>query len=188
MAATVQREIRVSVFYFLGLMLAALATDAILHGFGLVWIGRSPGPLGLALILFSFVYSVRRRKFITGGKIPSYLRFHEFAAWLGSLLVLVHSGIHFNALIPWLATLAMLVTTASGLTGKFLLKSAQFRLKEQKAGLETSGMTPEAVEAELLSEARMVEAMRKWRVLHLPITLSFALLALAHLGSLWYFG
>jgi hypothetical protein len=35
--------------------------------------------------------------------IRTLLRWHEGLAWLGSLLVLVHAGIHFNAILGWLA-------------------------------------------------------------------------------------
>ena len=36
---------------------------------------------------------------------------HELLAWLGSLLVLVlvHAGVHFNAIHGWLAVWAMLI-------------------------------------------------------------------------------
>ena len=35
-------------------------------------------------------------------------------AWLGSLLVLVHAGVHFNAILGWLAVGAMLINVGSG--------------------------------------------------------------------------
>ena len=54
-------------------------------------------------------------------------------AWLGSLLVLVHAGIHFNAILGWLAVWAMLIDVGSGLTGKFLLERSRRRL-ERSAG------------------------------------------------------
>jgi hypothetical protein len=38
--------------------------------------------------------------------------------WLGSLMVLIHAGIHFNAILPWLATIAMGVNVISGMVGK----------------------------------------------------------------------
>jgi hypothetical protein len=31
------------------------------------------------------------------------MRLHERMAWPGSLLILVHAGIHFNAVLAWLA-------------------------------------------------------------------------------------
>jgi hypothetical protein len=53
-------------------------------------------------------------------------------AWLGSLLVLVHAGIHFNALLGWMAVAAMLINVASGLTGKFLVERARRKLSEER--------------------------------------------------------
>ena len=35
--------------------------------------------------------------------------------------VLIHAGIHFNAILPWLATVAMGVNVISGMVGKLLL-------------------------------------------------------------------
>ena len=53
-------------------------------------------------------------------------------AWLGSLLVLVHAGVHFNAILGWLAVWAMLINVGSGLTGKFLLDRSRRRLEEAR--------------------------------------------------------
>ena len=37
-------------------------------------------------------------------------------------MVLIHAGIHFNAILPWLATVAMGVNVISGMVGKLLLE------------------------------------------------------------------
>ena len=42
--------------------------------------------------------------------------------------MLVHAGIHFNALLPWLATFVLMLVVALGLVGKFLLKDASASL------------------------------------------------------------
>src|SRR5512137_2376613 len=89
----------------LGLLVAAtLAGDYLLHRMNLVWIGRYLGIPGTLLIIGSLVYSLRKRKYMASGNPKSMLRFHEFSAWLGSLMVLIHAGVHFNAILPWLAT------------------------------------------------------------------------------------
>jgi hypothetical protein len=93
------------------LMALTLLLDALLHVFNLVWIGRYLGIPGVLLILGSFGYSLRKRKLIGAGKPVQLLRWHEGMAWAGSLLVLVHAGIHFNAILGWLAVLAMLQAT-----------------------------------------------------------------------------
>ena len=110
----------------LGLLaVATLAGDYLLHQLNLVWVGRYLGIPGTVLIIISLIYSLRKRKVITAGNPKSLLTFHEFAAWLGSLLVLIHAGIHFNAILPWLATMAMSVNVLSGLVGKLLLDQSR---------------------------------------------------------------
>ena len=44
------------------LILATLVSDALLHQFGLAWVGRWLGIPGTLLILASFLYSMRKRK------------------------------------------------------------------------------------------------------------------------------
>ena len=104
----------------LGLLaMATLAGDYVLHRLNLVWVGRYLGIPGTLLIVGSLVYSMRKRKYISTGDPKFLLKVHEFSAWLGSLLVLIHAGIHFNTLLPWLATVAMAVNVVSGLVGKY---------------------------------------------------------------------
>ena len=92
----------------LGLLAAAtIAGDSLLHRLNLVWVGRYLGIAGTLLIIGSLYYSLRKRKYIQTGDPKTLLTLHEFSAWLGSLMVLIHAGIHFNAILPWLATVAM---------------------------------------------------------------------------------
>jgi hypothetical protein len=165
----------------LGLVGAALACDAALHLAGLVWIGRWLGIPGLALILASVGYSVRKR--MRGGAGPGALRRHEWQAWAGSLLVLVHAGVDFEAILAWLAILAMMVNVASGLTGKFLLARARQRLEANRAGMRAQGLTPEALEQRLYWDSMTFDAIRQWRAVHVPITMAFGALALGHIVS-----
>jgi len=107
----------------LGLLaLATLAGDFVLHQFNLVWVGRYLGIVGTLMIFVSLYYSARKRKWASAGNPQTLLKFHEFGTWLGSVMVLIHSGIHFNAILPWLATIAMSINVVSGLVGKMLLK------------------------------------------------------------------
>jgi hypothetical protein len=102
-------------------------------------------------------------------------------AWAGSLLVLVHAGIHFNAVLAWLALLAMLVNVASGLTGKYLLARARTRLVDARARLAANGLDAATIEERLHRDSLTMDLVRKWRVVHVPITLAFAVQATAHL-------
>ncbi len=121
----------------------AIAIDYVLHRFQLMYIGRHLGLIGTTVIVLSFIYSLRKRKIIESGSPKKLLALHEYLAWVGSIMLLVHAGIHFNALIPWLAILMLLIAVGSGLVGKFLLKQANETLKEKKQYLITEGNSKE---------------------------------------------
>jgi hypothetical protein len=176
--------------FFLGLALlglAALAIDALLHWLNAVWIGRYLGIPGVLLIIGSFGYSLRKRKLLTRGKPTTLLKLHERMAWTGSLLILVHAGIHFNAILGWLAVWAMLVNIASGLTGKFLLQRARLRLEETTKQMRGQGLSGTDLEDSLYWDSLTFDAVKQWRVVHYPITLAFAVLAFGHIVSIVLF-
>jgi hypothetical protein len=102
----------------------AIAIDFLLHYFNIVFVGRYLGVIGTTIILLSFIYSLRKRKIIQSGSPKNYLQWHEYASWAGAIMLLVHAGIHFNAWLPWLAVVMLLITVGSGLVGKYLLKKA----------------------------------------------------------------
>jgi hypothetical protein len=188
MAATVIRKDVVPFFLALAaLASAALLLDAALHLLDGVWIGRYLGIPGVLLIVGSFAYSLRKRGILRAGQPLVLLRLHEGMAWLGSLLVLVHAGIHFNAILPWLAVWAMLVNVGSGLTGKFLLARARRRLEAERSQLRADGLTEVMREERLHWDSMTFDAVRQWRIVHFPITLAFGVLALAHLVSVFLF-
>ena len=94
-------------------------------------------------------------------------------AWLGSLLVLVHAGIHFNAILGWLAVGAMLINVASGLTGKFLLERSRRRLEEARQRMRQQACRRRARRAALLGQpdlrrgqavARRFTSRSRWRL------------------------
>jgi hypothetical protein len=108
-------------------------------------------------------------------------------AWAGSLLILVHAGIHFNAVLGWLAVGAMLLNIASGLTGKFLLRRARLRLEESKQQMRAQGLADATIEDSLYWDSLTYDAVKQWRVIHYPVTLAFAVLALGHIVSVFVF-
>ena len=176
-------------FYLALLALAAvtLLIDALLHFFNAVWVGRYLGIPGTLLILGSFGYSLRKRKLIKRGQPVSLLRWHERMAWLGSLLILVHAGIHFNAILGWLAVWAMLVNVASGLTGKFLLDRSRRRIEASRQQMRAQGLTPEELNDQMYWDSVTFDVVKQWRAIHFPITLAFAVLSLAHIISIFLF-
>lgn len=172
----------------LGLLLfAVFAGDALLHRFQLNWIGRWLGIPGVLLIMLSLVYSLRKRKLIGSGDPRSLLAWHEALAWVGALMVMVHAGVHFEAVLPWLATIAMLVNVVSGLVGKFLLDRARRHLAEARAHYATQGLDADEQARALFLDAVTTSLMARWRAVHFPIAFAFAVLALGHVVSVLLF-
>lgn len=186
-ARILRREVLPFLLSLLALVAAALVVDAVLHGLKMAWIGRYLGIPGTLIILGSFGYSLRRHKLIQAGRPQTLLRLHERMAWLGSLLVLVHAGIHFNSILGWLAVGAMLINVGSGLTGKFLLGRARSRLEASRAGMLGEGIAPTEVDERMYWDTLTFDVIKRWRFVHFPITLAFAVLALAHIVAVFLF-
>lgn len=182
-----RHEVLPFVASFALLALAALALDGLLHLLDQLWVGRWLGIPGVLLIIGSTAYSLRKRKLIRRGHPARLLRWHEGLAWLGSLLVLVHAGVHFNAILGWLAVWAMLINVGSGLTGKFLLDRSRRRLEEARHRMRARGLPEAELEDQLYWDSLTFDAVKQWRVVHFPITLAFAVLATAHIVAILLF-
>ncbi len=176
-------------FTFLAGLLAAaaMAGNSLLHSYDLVWAGRYLGIPGTLLIIVSLVYSLRKRKYFAAGSPKSWLAMHEITAWLGSLMVLIHSGIHFNAILPWLATAAMAINVISGMAGKVLLNRAREHVQGRRQTYEERGMGRVQAERAVFWDAVMLDAMAQWRRVHIPIFIAFVVLALGHIVSIFLF-
>ena len=166
---------------------ATLIGDYLLHRLNLVWVGRYLGIPGTLLIIGSLIYSLRKRKYITSGNIKSWLSMHEIGTWLGSLMVLIHAGIHFNAILPWLATIAMGINVISGMVGKMLLARSREHVQGQREHYQLRGLSKAEVEQAVFWESVTFDAMAKWRRVHIPIFIAFAVLALGHIISIFLF-
>ena len=180
-AGLLRREVMPFLLAFYALALLALLSDALLQRLDAVWIGRYLGIAGTLLILTSFGYSLRKRKAIRFGRPMRWLRWHEGMAWLGSLLVLVHASVHFNAILGWIALAAMLINVLSGLTGKLLLDRSRRRLEQARQQMRAQGLSEREVEERMYWDSVTFDGVKRWRVIHLPITLAFAALAAAHI-------
>jgi UPF0716 family protein affecting phage T7 exclusion len=181
------REVVPFYLALIALCAAALLSDAALHLANAVWVGRWLGIPGTLLILASLAYSLRKRKLIRSGEPAQLLRWHEGLAWAGSLLVLVHAGIHFNAILGWLAVWAMLINVASGLTGKYLLGRARRRLDAARQQMRERGLSPAQLAERTYWDSLTFDAVKQWRSVHFPITLAFAVLALGHIVAVFLF-
>lgn len=164
-----------------------IAIDYFLHKFQLVLNGSYLGFAGTFVIIMSFIYSLKKRKIIKYGSPKKLLNLHEYLAWAGSIMLLVHAGIHFNAILPWLAILMLLITVASGLVGKYLLKKSNENLKQKRLFLIAEGMDREEAEKKLFMDSITVDLMKKWRLIHSPITLLLVIFSLIHIVTILIF-
>jgi UPF0716 family protein affecting phage T7 exclusion len=181
------REVIPFLLSFSALVIATLVLDAALHFLNVVWVGRYLGIVGTLLIVVSFRYSLRKRKIISSGNPVTLLRWHEYLAWLGSLLILVHAGIHFNSILGWLAVGTMLINIGSGLAGKFLLERARKRMLETRQTMLRQGVPEAELEEQVYLDTMTFDVVKKWRAVHFPITLAFGVLALAHIIAVFLF-
>ena len=175
MTSSLWRQYILPFTVLLGLLAAGtLAGDYLLHRLNLVWIGRYLGIPGTLLI-------------ITTGNPKTLLTLHEIGTWLGSLMVLLHAGVHFNAILPWLATVAMGVNVISGMVGKLLLARSRSYVQAQREQYQLGGLSRPEVERAVFWNAVTLDAMAKWRKVHIPIFIVFAVLSLGHIISIFLF-
>jgi hypothetical protein len=176
-------------FYLRLVALAAITLflDLVLHLSDMVWIGRYLGIPGVILIILSFGHSLRKQGLIKTSNPARLLRLHEWLAWIGSTLVLVHAGIDFNAVLAWLAVAAMAINITSGLTGKYLVQRSQRWLKQANNERRSAGRSDSEIEQQLFWDSLAASLVRKWRVVHLPISMAFGVLALAHILAVFLF-
>ncbi len=167
--------------WFLLLILSVLSIDYFLHNFQLMWVGRFLGIPGILLLILSFVYLIKKRRIIKMGSIQSLLSVHILLTWIGTLLITVHAGIHFNAILPWSAYFCMLIVVISGLIGEYLLKEAKKTLRFKYSYLLDQGYLKEQVEKKAYLDALTVKTMMKWRSVHKPITWIFGILVILHI-------
>ena len=166
---------------------ATVVGDYLLHRLDLVWIGRYLGIPGTLLIAGSLTYSLRKRKVIAAGNVKTWLSMHEIGTWLGSWMVLLHAGVHFNAILPWLATFAMGINVISGMVGKMLLKRSREHVQAQRAQHQLRGLSKAEIDQAVFWESVTFDAMTQWRKVHIPIFIVFVVLALGHIISIFLF-
>lgn len=168
------------IFGYMLLIGLSIGLDIVLHKIDIYILGRYLGVAGLALIAVSFIYSLRKRKIIRRGSPKFLLDFHEYVGWLGVALIIIHAGVHFNAILPWLALGFMLIVVASGFIGKNLLKKAKASLRANEAKLCQQGLEEREIEKRLFLDAITVSIMARWRSTHYIITGIFIVLVAVH--------
>ncbi len=181
----IQRGVPLTVSYLL-LIVAAISLDYLLHVAHLAWVGRYMGFAGTAFLVFSFAYSARKSTVINSGTLKFFLWLHCKAGWIGTLMILIHSGIHFNAVLPWAATAFMLIVTGSGHVGQYLLKKVrdEVKMKIKQLGLE---MTDVNLDRQQYWDTLTVKTLQKWRTIHMPMVSILLALTLIHILSITFF-
>ena len=76
----------------------------------------------------------------------------------GPLLILVHSGAHFHALVPIAAMLTIGVVVLSGIVGQLLHYLAFREVNEHRRELAAQGLSPTDIEAQVHSLVHHEEA------------------------------
>jgi len=156
--------------------------------FGHTHMGHLAGWVGLGVIVLVFGYSFRKRSAPERRWPKGWLRVHTIAGVVGPVLILVHAGNHFHALVPILAMLALGLVVLSGITGQaihyLILRTLQGRRRE----LAQQGLSKDEINARLHAMAAQEKAFRFWQYLHAPVTVTFLVLVLLHIGGALYFG
>lgn len=183
-----RRDAALFFLWFAGLIAATIGADFLLHRFDLPWVGRWLGPLGTLLICLGLLpFSLRKRGLSRLGDPARVLSIHQATGWIGALLITVHAGIHFNALLPWLALAALVLTLGSGLAGLLLLRREQRHFADLRSALLAQGLTPRDVDAQVFWDALALDFTRIWRRAHAALAALLTALVLVHIASVMMF-
>lgn len=146
------------------------------------------GWMGLMLIGLTFVYPYKRRRFPNQVWPKRWFQIHIVCGLLGPAVIFLHSGAHFHAWVPILALGAMVLVVMSGITGQAVHYLAFRALYESRHEMAAEGMSEDSIDHRLQGLAREEALFRWWKCLHGPLTWSFVLLTLLHIGGALFFG
>ena len=110
------------------------------------------------------------------------------AGLLGPVLILVHAGAHFHALVQVLALIAMALVTVSGIVGQTLHSLSVRQLNQEWRELHGLGLSEVEIQERLAERAAQEEAFRFWQLVHAPVTIPFVALTLLHIIGAIFFG
>ena len=149
------------------------------------------GWIGLLVLLPVFIYPLKKRyapEASRRGWLQRWFGLHMMAGLLGPVLILVHAGAHFHALVPVLALIALALVTVSGIAGQTLHSLAVRQLNQQWRELHEQGLSEAEIEERLGERAAQEEAFRFWQLVHAPVTIPFVALTLLHIIGALFFG
>lgn len=170
-------------------ILWALALEGSLRIDEDVELRRLLGYAGVAALILSFLYSLRKRKtFIVSGTLPAWLTTHEILNVAGSFIVFLHSGFHGHALVPFTAFVIMLVSFVSGVVGRYIYQQAKAGLSSEKERLKARGLSDKEIGDQLALLAMASRALGRWRDIHMPMVFTLFFFIIYHVLSVAYFG
>jgi len=156
--------------------------------FGHTQTGHVVGWVGLAVILTVFVYSVKKRFDCKTGWPKTWFMVHQVAGILGPMLILVHAGWHFHALVPVLTLIVMGIVVVSGVIGVAVHRKALTSLNDTRKELLSLGLSQADIEDRLYDLVSGEETFRVWQFIHVPTVMLFLALLAAHILGALYFG
>ncbi len=150
---------------------------------------HSMGNIGVLFILVSIAgYSLKKRFGIGRFRINEWLDIHQWLAVTGVVLAGIHSGAHFNALLPRLTSIATIVCLVSGFVGRHIYINTKKEIATRRVTMVEDGLS-EAVIAEKLTYAAVTaDALSNWRYIHRIFSVTFATLVVAHAVTALLFG
>lgn len=146
------------------------------------------GWAGVGLISLTGVYPFMRWRRAHEVWPKRWFQVHIVCGLVGPAIILVHAGAHFHAWVPIAALITMFLVVISGISGQAVHYLAFRTLYQQRHDLAAQGMSEEAIESHLHNLALGEEALRWWKCLHGPLTGTFVILGLLHIGGAIFWG
>ena len=157
--------------------------------FGHTRYGHAVGWVGLTVTLLVFVYPYRKRHSPARQWPRGWFHVHMVGGILGPLLIFLHSGAHYHALVPVLAMAAMVIVVLSGIVGQAVHAYVLRTLNDERRRFQQEGLSEVDIEYRLHGMASQEEAFRLWQAVHAPMTLMFLVLTALHIaGALFFAG
>lgn len=175
-------------------VVGALAFEALLSldkvtPFGHTPYGHGVGWAGLFITFLVFVYPLRKRASPLRRWPRGWFRVHMVAGVLGPLLIFLHSGAHYHAIVPIMAMLSMVIVVLSGIVGQLVHAFTLRSLNDQRRELQHRGLSDHDIDEQLHGMASQEEGFRLWQAIHAPMTLMFLVFTLLHVaGALFFAG
>ena len=150
---------------------------------------HSLGNIGALMVLLSIAgYSIKKKVKAFPGKAKDWLVIHEWFSVVGVILIGVHTGNHFESMLPALCFALTLVCLISGFVGRHIYVKTRSDLNTRRAELLKSGLDKEEADEALALATATTKALAQWRSVHRPMSYSLGGLVCLHIVSALFFG